>query len=205
MPFRFLTYVAQLFNNLVKDKEKIYRNEEIEFPDPQFYVFYDGDNNEPLEQELKLSDVLCGNYHRLELIVKMYNINDGLNQPLLNKCNYLRDYSKLVGKVKQGIATGLTRRQAIIEAIDWCIKNGFMEEYLQKKKEEVFGMLDFQWNMNEAQAAWENKGRERGREEGRNETLSEIINNMIRKGKTFSEIHEDTNLSIEIIQELAKN
>lgn len=205
MPFRFLSYVAQLFNNMVTNKEKIYLNENITFPDPQFYVFYDGDDNEPLEQELKLSDVLRGNSHRLELIVKMYNINDGLKQPLLNKCNYLRDYSKLVGKVKQGLSIGLTRRQAIISAIDWCIKNGFMEEYLIKKREEVFGMLDFQWNMDEAQAAWENKGRALGREEGRNETLSKIINNMIRKGKTFDEIHEDTNLSIEIIQALAKN
>ena len=122
MPFRFLSYVAQLFNNLVKAREKIYRNEEIQFPDPLFYVFYDGDSNEPLEQELRLSDLLKGTSHRLELIVKMYNINDGTEQPLLQKCDYLRDYSKLVGKVKKGLLEGLTRRQAIISAINWCIR-----------------------------------------------------------------------------------
>ena len=78
VPFRFLSYVAQLFNNLVKEREKIYRNEEIRFPDPQFYVFYDGDSKEPLKQELRLSDLLQGTSHKLELIVTMYNINDGI-------------------------------------------------------------------------------------------------------------------------------
>ena len=204
MPFRFLSYVAQLFNNLVKAREKIYRNEEIQFPDPLFYVFYDGDSNEPLEQELRLSDLLKGTSHRLELIVKMYNINDGTEQPLLQKCDYLRDYSKLVGKVKKGLLEGLTRRQAIISAINWCIENGFMQNYLLQKKDEVFGMLDWQWNMNEAQAAWENKGRELGREEGITRGIESVAMNMLQNGNTFAEIQKATKLSSQRIEELAK-
>ena len=205
MPFRFLSYVAQLFNNLVKAREKIYRNEKIKFPDPLFYVFYDGDSKEPLEQELRLSDLLQGTSNRLELIVKMYNINDGIGQPLLQKCDYLRDYSKLVGKVKQGLSEGLTRRQAITSAINWCIENGFMQNYLLQKKDEVFGMLDWQWNMDEAQAAWENKGRELGREEGITRGIESVAMNMLHNGKTVAEIHNDTKLPIKRIQELAKS
>ena len=211
MPFRFLSYVAQLFNNLVKAREKIYRNEEIKFPDPLFYVFYDGDSNEPLEQELRLSDLLKGTSNRLELIVKMYNINDGIGQPLLQKCDYLRDYSKLVGKVKKGLSEGLTRRQAITSAINWCIENGFMQNYLLQKKDEVFGMLDWQWNMDEAQAAWENKAREEyekglklGLERGRMEGIKNIIINMLNNGKTVEEIHKETNLPIQSIIELSQ-
>ena len=201
MPFRFLSYVAQLFNNLVKAREKIYRNEEIKFPDPLFYVFYDGDNNEPLEQELRLSDLLKGTSHRLELIVKMYNINDGIGQPLLQKCDYLRDYSKLVGKVKKGLSEGLTRRQAITSAINWCIENGFMQNYLLQKKDEVFGMLDWQWNMDEAQVAWENKGRELGRIEG----IEIVVMNMLKNGNSIEEIQKATKLSSQRIEELAKS
>ena len=200
MPFRFLSYVAQLFNNLVKAREKIYRNEKIKFPDPLFYVFYDGDNNEPLEQELRLSDLLKGTSNRLELIVKMYNINDGIGQPLLQKCNYLRDYSKLVGKVKKGLSEGFTRRQAITSAINWCIENGFMQNYLLQKKDEVFGMLDWQWNMDEAQVAWENKGRELGRIEG----IETVVMNMLNNGNTLKEIYNATKLSPKRIEELAK-
>lgn len=199
MPFRFLTYVAQLFNNLVKDKEKIYRNEGIEFPDPQFFVFYDGDKKEPLAQELRLSDCLRGKSHKLELIVNVYNINYGLEQPLFERCHYLKDYSTLVGKVKQGISSGLTRRQAIIEAIDWCIKNSVMEDYLLKKRDEVFGMLDFQWNIDEAQAAWENKARQ-----ARQEGIESVAMNMLHNGNTFDEIHNATKLSPQRIEELAK-
>ena len=195
MPFRFLSYVAQLFNNLVKAREKIYRNEEIKFPDPLFYVFYDGDSNEPLEQELRLSDLLKGTSNRLELIVKMYNINDGIGQPLLQKCDYLRDYSKLV----------LTRRQAITSAINWCIENGFMQNYLLQKKDEVFGMLDWQWNMDEAQVAWENKGREEGISIGEVKKAEIIAAKMLRKGKDFSEIQEWTDLPMQRIKELAKS
>ena len=209
MPFRFLSYVAQLFNNLVKTREKIYRNEEIKFPDPLFYVFYDGDSNEPLEQELRLSDLLKDTSHKLELIVKMYNINDGIGQPLLQKCDYLRDYSKLVGKVKKGLSEGLTRRQAITSAINWCIENDFMQEYLLQKKDEVFGMLDWQWDIDEAQAAWENKGREIGREEGISigevKKAEIIATKMLRKGKNFTEIQEWTDLPIHRIKELAKS
>ena len=205
MPFRFLSYVAQLFNNLVKAREKIYRNEEIKFPDPLFYVFYDGDSNEPLEQELRLSDLLKGTSNRLELIVKMYNINDGIGQPLLQKCDYLRDYSKLVGKVKKGISEGLSRRQAITSAINWCIENGFMQNYLLQKKDEVFGMLDWQWNMDEAQVAWENKGREEGISIGEVKKAEIIAAKMLRKGKDFSEIQEWTDLPMQRIKELAKS
>ncbi len=208
MPFRFLSYVSQLFNNLVKAREKIYRNEKIKFPDPLFYVFYDGDNNEPLEQELRLSDLLKGTSHRLELIVKMYNINDGIGQPLLQKCDYLRDYSKLVGKVKKGLSEGLTRRQAITSAINWCIENGFMQNYLLQKKDEVFGMLDWQWNMDEAQVAWENKAREeheKGISIGEVKKAEIIAAKMLRKGKDFSEIQEWTDLPMQRIEELAKS
>ena len=205
MPFRFLSYVAQLFNNLVKAREKIYRNEEIKFPDPLFYVFYDGDSNEPLEQELRLSDLLKGTSNRLELIVKMYNINDGIGQPLLQKCDYLRDYSKLVGKVKKGLSEGLTRRQAISSAINWCIENGFMQNYLLQKKDEVFGMLDWQWNMDEAQVAWENKGREEGISIGEVKKAEIIAAKMLRKGKDFSEIQEWTDLPMQRIKELANS
>ena len=207
MPFRFLSYVAQLFNNLVKAREKIYRNEEIKFPDPLFYVFYDGDSKEPLEQELRLSDLLQGTSHRLELIVKMYNINDGIGQPLLQKCDYLRDYSKLVGKVKQGIKRKLTRRQAIIEAIEWCIKNGFMRDYLLNKKDEVFGMLDWQWDMDEAQTAWENKVREeheKGISIGKIRGIESVAMNMLHNGNTFAEIQKATKLPAQRIEELAK-
>ncbi len=52
----------------------------------------------------------------------------------MKKCSYLNDYSTLVGRVKLGIKNKLSRRQAIIQAIDWCIAHNFMKEYLTEKE-----------------------------------------------------------------------
>ena len=61
-------------------------------------------------------------------------------------------------------------------------------------------MLDFQWNIDEAQAAWENKARQ-AREEG----IESVAINMLHNGNTFDEIHNATKLSIQRIEELAKS
>lgn len=43
MPFRCLSYVAELLNNLVVDKDKLYHQALIYFPAPRFVVLYNGD------------------------------------------------------------------------------------------------------------------------------------------------------------------
>ena len=199
--FRCLTYVAQLLNNLVTKKDELYQNELLLFPEPQCFVFYDGEKNEPLTKNIRLSDSFYISRNRLELIVTSFNINFGLEQPLLKKCSYLNDYSTLVGRVKLGIKNKLSRRQAIIQAIDWCIAHNFMKEYLTEKRNEVFSMLDFQWDLDEAKIAWQKQGENKGRAEER----VSIALNMISEGFSLEQIQKLTKLSIEKIKELAKN
>lgn len=110
MPFRCLSYVAELLN----------------IPPPKFFVLYDGDKHEPLQRIMRLSDAFDGNSDSLELIVTSFNINHDLPQPLLKHCHYLSDYSTLVGKVKEGIRLGFTRRDAISRAVKFCLEHGIM-------------------------------------------------------------------------------
>ena len=131
MPFRCFSYAAELFNKLMEDKNKLYRKSLISFPAPRFIVLYDGDETEQLERKMKLSDAFAGDSYSLELIVTAYNINFGLEQELLKKCGYLGDYSTLVGKVKEGIKAGPTRRDAISKAVKFCIDNGIMKGFLE--------------------------------------------------------------------------
>ncbi len=200
MAFRCLTYVAQLLNNLVTSKDELYQNELLLFPEPQCFVFYDGEKNEPLTKNIRLSDSFYQSRQRLELIVTSFNINFGLNQPLLKKCSHLNDYSTLVGRVKFGIKNKLSRRQAIIQAIDWCIAHNVMKDYLTEKRNEVFSMLDFQWDLDEAKIAWQKQGENKGRAEERDS----IALNMLREGLPFEQIQKFTTLSLEKIKELAK-
>ena len=199
MPFRFLSYVTELLNNLVKNKNKLYYKGLITFPKPKFFVLYNGDKNEPLQRKMRLSDAFGGDSDSLELIVTAFNINYGLTQPLLKNCCYLNDYSTLVGKVKEGIKLGLSRRDAINRAVKFCLNNNIMGEYLVKHAEEVFNMLALEWNMDDAlQARFDE-----GRDEGINAGIESVALNMLRSGMTIDKIQELTQLSFERIQELA--
>ena len=197
MPLRCLCYVAELLNNLIKNKNRLYNKGLIKFPNPKFFVLYDGNEDEPLQREMHLSDAFDGDSDSLELVVTAFNINYGLPQPLLKNCRYLFDYSTLVGKVKEGIRLGLSCRDAIRRAVKFCLGHGIMGNYLVEHSEEVFNMLALEWNIDDAlQARFD---------EGRNEEREFIALNMLRSGMTEEKIQEFTKLSMERIKELTKN
>lgn len=193
MPFRCLSYVAELLNNLVVDKDKLYNKTLIRFPRPKFFVMYDGDAKEPLQREMRLSEAFGGDGSTLELVVTALNINYGLPQPLLEKCRYLREYSTLVGKVKEGIRAGLTRKEAISRAVKFCLDNGIMGNYLVENSKEVFNMLALQWEQEKAIRASYEDG------------VESVAINLINMGMTSEKVQEATKLSIKRIKELTVN
>ena len=65
-------------------------------------------------------------------------------------------------------------------------------------------MLDWQWNLDDAKAAWKEEGREEGIEQGERQRAEKIAVRMIKRGKSFAEIHEDTDLPLCRIYELAE-
>ena len=207
MPFRCFSYAAELLNRLVKNKRSIYRQKLIRFPSPKFYVLYDGNDDEPLEKVMRLSDSFADVKPSLELEVIEFNINYELNSPLLKKCPYLNGYSTLVGKVKQGISMGLSRRAAIIRAVKFCIEKGIMPGYLENHSEEVFSMIALEWDLNEAQKAWRedgfDEGMAKGMAEGMAKGMAEVAVNLIRMGMGFEQIQAATNLPLTKIEELA--
>lgn len=205
MPFRFLAYVAELLNKLVTDKRKLYKEQLIRFPAPKFFVLYNGNEFEPVEKIMRLSDAFGGDSSSLELIVTAFNINRGVNAPLLSKCPYLRDYSTLVGEVKDGLAEGLSLRNAIIRAVRFCLANGIMGDYLIEHSEEVFDMLALEWNLDEAKQAWFEDGMEKGMEQGEIRRAEKIAIKMLDKNRPFDEIQEFTDLPLQHIKKLAES
>ena len=195
MPFRCLSYVTELLNNLIENKDRLYHKALIQFPRPKFFVLYDGDAKEPLQREMRLSDAFGGDNSALELIVTALNINFGLPQPLLSKCQYLREYSTLVGKVKEGIRAGLTRKEAISRAVRYCLDNGLMKGYLEENSKEVFNMLALQWEQDKAIRA--------SYEDGRDDAIESVALNLLNMGLTVEKIQEATKLSFERIKELS--
>lgn len=194
MPFRCLSYVAELLNNLIVDKDKLYHKALIRFPVPRFYVFYDGNALQPVKREMRLSEAFGRDNSTLELVVTALNINFGLEQPLLGKCQYLREYSTLIGKVKEGIRAGLTRKEAISRAVKYCLEKGLMKGYLEEKSKEVFNMLALQWEQDKAIRA--------SYEDGRDDGIESIALKMIRLGKPLEDILQITDLPLEKIKKL---
>lgn len=62
-------------------------------------------------------------------------------------------------------------------------------------------MLALEWNLDDAKRAWQDEARE----QGEITRAEKIAGKMIRRGRPFEEIHEDTGLPLQRIQELAQN
>ena len=57
MPLRFLSYVDELYKRYTSTShKKIYGDDLIKIPAPEFYVFYDGTDTSFEQQTLKLSN-----------------------------------------------------------------------------------------------------------------------------------------------------
>ena len=89
MPFRFLEYIARIYEKITTKDEKFGRKL-VKLPVPEFYVFYNGKDDYPTESIMKLSDAfmqlndselknqLESTNYPLEISVKVVNINDFL-------------------------------------------------------------------------------------------------------------------------------
>jgi len=130
MPLRCLEYVTRLFEKQFEQQKK-YNKTLIKLPTPEFYVFYNGRDDYPLEQEMKLSDAFkeLNPDIQLELKVKIFNINHSKNHEILSKCKTLADYSTFV---KYAMEAQKNKDPSFIRyAIDRCIKENVMVNYLQ--------------------------------------------------------------------------
>ena len=180
MPLRFLSYVDELYRRYISTfHENIYGREIVKLPAPEFFVFYDGDDTSFEHQTLKLGDAFKTNSDKLELIVNVYNLAEGMNKELKEKCTPIGEYSSFSNMYKKLRHQGLTIDQAINETIRYCLANGIMIEYLQNHQKEVIDMFGFEWNEKEEREALlkigEARGEARGEAKGK---LNATINNI---------------------------
>ncbi len=101
MPVRSLVYFTITLEEFFRGKN-IYGRSLVKIPTPRFAVFYNGDEKQPEQYELKLSDAYVHSVENpeLELTCRVYNINYGKNRRLLEHCPILGDYMILVDYVR---------------------------------------------------------------------------------------------------------
>jgi hypothetical protein len=202
MALRLLMYIARVYEKII-DNKKIYSGKKMSLPRPEFIVLYNGTNPYPDECVLRLSDsfekgAVPGLPEKespdLELTVKVYNINEGRNEPLVRRCEKLHEYSTFIAKSREFEKRGIEKKAAVKEAVKYCIAHNILSDFLKENSSEVINMLLTEWNWDDAKEVWFEEGREEG--------LRETAKNLKSMGLSVDRIAAATGLDEEVIQDL---
>jgi len=140
MPLRFLQYAARLYERIQNPRDRYLRRLK-KIPTPEFYVFYNGEEDYPKKATLRLSDAFMTMPEKpaLEVVVSVTNINYNKGSEILHTCKPLKEYTLFVDAVRRH--TKLDSENGFKNAIKECIQNDILREYLQRKSREVMNML----------------------------------------------------------------
>nr|WP_294660611.1 hypothetical protein [uncultured Blautia sp.] len=209
MPLRDLFYISSEYQKLV-DHKSLYSSTQQKVPAPNFIVFYNG----TVKKEDCWINYLSEAYENLtgepnlELKVITLNINEGHNKELMEQCQILREYAQYVAKVRE--FAGNTELNAAVElAVNECIQNNILAEFLRKNKSEVIAMSIFEYDQEEEEkklrkAEYE-AGKEEGIKEGIKEGIESGIRNMLKMEKySVEEIAEVFKISIEEVEQIKR-
>ena len=146
--------------------------------------------------ELKLSDCFENTDNEapcLECTATMLNINYGHNQELMKHCRRLEKYSIFVQCVREYIQSEPSAEDALEKAIDTCIHQDVLADFLKKHRAEVTNMILTTYDKDLYEKTLKEDAREEGREEIRAE-LNEfkLLNKYLLKAKRYSDLERAT-------------
>ena len=213
MPLRLLEYVSRIYEQLIPSEDR-YEKKMIKIPYPEFFVFYNGTEDYPVETELRLSDAFIfpdekynikNKDFSLEIKVRIVNINSDKNSPILKQCKKLEEYSLLIDYIRESKKEN--PKAPLEQAINKALQNGVLSEYLQRKSTEIRNMLiaeysyetDIKVQRREAYREGLAEGIEQGAERNKIETAKNMI---LQSVGTLDQISSITGLSVEDISKL---
>ena len=195
LPLRFLFYISNLYSGITKD-ENLYGTRKAQIPIPEFIIFYNGEEERPERETLKLSDLYTFQEKdkeqgeedgkrgkadfKLELKAELLNICGDNNRALKEACRTLREYAVFTDKMRKYTKT-MDIQTAAERTIEECIKEDILREFLTKHRAEVRTVSIFEYDQEkhmrqEREQAWEEglaEGEARGKAVGIAEGLAE--------------------------------
>ena len=154
-------------------------------PAPNFIVFYNGTE----KKEDSWINYLSESYENLtgeaniELKVITLNINEGHNPKLMEQCQILKEYAQYVAKVRS-YAKDSDLNTAVEKAVNDCIQNNILAEFLRKNKAEVIATSIFEYDKEEEERKLRKAEYEAGIKEGEKRKIRELA--MTLKKSEFS-------------------
>ncbi len=151
-------------------------------------------------------------------------IRKGSKNKILDRCTPLREYSQFIESVRSN--TAIDPENGFEKAIEQCMKNGILRDYLERKSKEVRNMLtaEYDYEMDIAvqreeammhgikqgkleglrQGMQQGKleGIQQGIQQGMHKKQENIVLNMFSKGLDINTISEYTDLDIGEIKKI---
>ena len=205
MPLRGLMYFAELYQkHLTKQDRDLFTTALVKIPTPNFVVFYNGSRDMPDVTKLRLSEAfeIPAENGDFEWTATMLNINAGRNKTLLQKCKPLYHYSCYVDRVKSNVRSGMTKEKAVSEAVNFAIRNDFLDGYFKIQKAEVLNMSLTEFDQEAYDRHRFNEGKEAGIAEGKRKNALQNARNFIRMGIPLEQIAKGTELPLETVLHL---
>ena len=216
MPFRMLEYIARIYEKITDPKKKFGKSL-MKLPMPEFYVFYNGKDDFPSETVMKLSDAfinlnkelfvdselknrIANQNFPLEISVKVININVDKENPILQHCKVLNEYSEFIEQVKFNIDHKIP--DPFTNAIKQSSKNGFLTDYLQRKSTEVQNMLLMEYDYATDIEVQREEAFEKGVSQGEHQAKIETAKKFLTMGISIEQISQGTGLSVDEITKL---
>ena len=205
MPMRFLTYGTQLYEKYTatsgyyKFSRKLQR-----LPKPHCICFYNGTEEQPEQQILKLSDAFGGEGD-IEVKVKMLNVNYGKNRALLETCQPLREYAWLVDRVREHQRVMQNLEAAVDASIDEMPDSFVIRTLIEAHRAGVKKMFLTEYDEEKMKEQERKEAFADGVDAGVAEANERVAADMLKKKYPLDAIKDISRLSEAHIRKLAKS
>lgn len=205
MPMRFLTYGTQLYEKYTatsgyyKFSRKLQR-----LPKPHCICFYNGTEEQPEQQVLKLSDAFGGEGD-IEVKVKMLNVNYGKNRALMETCQPLREYAWLVDRVREHQRVMQNLEAAVDASIDEMPDSFVIRTLIEAHRAGVKKMFLTEYDEEKIKEQERKEAFADGVDAGVAEANERVAADMLKKKYPLDAIKDISRLSEAHIRKLAKS
>ena len=118
----------------------------------------------------------------------------------------MKEYAQYVAKVRKYVSQNIPLEEAVTRAVDECIEEGILAEFLMKNKAEVIKVsiyeYDKEFEEKKLRKAEYEAGVEAGIELGERSLLENQIRKKLKKGKPIEQIADELEEAVTTIQRI---
>ena len=202
-PFSAVFFKVRSYQKML-DQKSLYSSSLQKIPAPNFIELYNVTDTLSDFSEHRLSSAFenLSGEPKLELIVTVLNINEGHNALLMEHCQTLKEYSQYVAKVRK-YAAGMPLDQAVEYAVDECIKENILADFLRKNRAEVISMSIFEYDKEEEEKKLRKAEYEAGEKSGIQKGVLNTARHLLELNLlSLENISRATGLSIDELKKL---